>query len=218
MSQEQLQTIVQMLRTQPVVDPNASAEEARAGFEQVASMFPVDADIKREGASAGGVKAEWVSAPDADAARAILYLHGGGYVIGSINTHRSLAARISRAAKARVLVIDYRLAPEHPHPAAVDDAVSAYRWLLAQGISPKRITLAGDSAGGGLVVAALVALRDKGEKLPAAGVCLSPWIDLECLGDSMTSKAAVDPMVQKEGALQLAALYLGGKSPRTPLA
>jgi acetyl esterase/lipase len=100
----------------------------------------------------------------------------------------------------------------------VDDAVSAYRWLLQQGISPKRITLAGDSAGGGLVVATLVALRDKREQLPAAGVCLSPWIDLECLGDSMTSKAAVDPMVQKEGALQLAALYLGGKSPRTPLA
>jgi acetyl esterase/lipase len=148
----------------------------------------------------------------------VLYFHGGGYVIGSINTHRALGAGVSRAAKARVLVLDYRLAPEHPHPAAVDDAVSAYRWLLQQGISPKRIALAGDSAGGGLVVATLVALRDQGEKLPAAGVCISPWIDLECLGESMTSKASVDPMVQKEGVLQLAALYLGGQSPRTPLA
>jgi acetyl esterase/lipase len=117
-----------------------------------------------------------------------------------------------------VLLIDYRLAPEHPHPAAVEDAVAAYRFLLQQGISPKRIALAGDSAGGGLVVATLVALRDAGEKLPAAGVSLSPWIDLECLGESMKTKAALDPMVQKEGVLQLAALYLGGKSPRTPLA
>ena len=125
MSQQQLQAIVEMLRSQPVVNPNASVEEARAGFEQVASMFPVDADIKREVVSAGGVKAEWVSAPDSDAGRAVLYLHGGGYVIGSINTHRSLAARLSRASKARVLVIDYRLAPEHPHRAAVDDSVAA---------------------------------------------------------------------------------------------
>src|SRR4029453_11192327 len=116
MSRQQLQTIVQMLRSQPVVNPDASVEEARAGFEQVTSMFPVDADIKREVVSAGGVKAEWVSAPDADAGRAVLYLHGGGYVIGSINTHRSLAARLSRASKARVLVHDYPLPPAHPHP------------------------------------------------------------------------------------------------------
>jgi monoterpene epsilon-lactone hydrolase len=218
MSQEQLQTIVQMLRTQPVIDPNASAEEARAGFEQVASMFPVDADVKREGASAGGVKAEWVSAPDADAGRAILYLHGGGYVIGSINTHRSLAARISRAAKARVLVIDYRLAPEHPHPAAVDDSVAAYCFMLAQGLKPARIAVAGDSAGGGLTVATLVAIRDAKLPLPAAGVCLSPWVDLEGIGESMTTKADVDPIVQKAGLLQMAAAYLGGNAPRTPLA
>src|SRR4026207_1010175 len=119
MSRQQLQTIVHMLRSQPVVKPDATAQEARAGFEQVASMFPVDADIKREAVSAGGIKAEWVSAPDADAGRAVLYLHGGGYVIGSINTHRSLAARLSRASGAPVLVIDYRPAPEHPHPHAL---------------------------------------------------------------------------------------------------
>src|SRR5262245_3991830 len=118
MSQQQLQAIVQMLRSQPVVKPDATVQEARAGFEQVAGMFPVDADIKRETVTAGGVKAEWVSAPDADAGRAVLYLHGGGYVIGSIKTHRAPAARLSRASKARVLVIDYRLAPGPPHPAA----------------------------------------------------------------------------------------------------
>jgi acetyl esterase/lipase len=218
MSEQQLQAIVEMLRSQPVVDPNASVEEARAGFEQVASMFPVEADIKREVVSAGGVKAEWVSAPDADAGRAVLYLHGGGYVIGSINTHRSLAARLSRASKARVLVIDYRLAPEHPHPAAVDDSVAAYRWMLGQGLKPARISVAGDSAGGGLTVATLVAIRDAKLPLPAAGACLSPWVDLEGIGESMTTKAGVDPIVQKAGLLQMAAAYLGGKDARTPLA
>lgn len=218
MSQQQLQAIVEMLRSQPVVNPNASVEEARAGFEQVASMFPVDADIKREVVSAGGVKAEWVSAPDADAGRAVLYLHGGGYVIGSINTHRSLAARLSRASKARVLVIDYRLAPEHPHPAAVDDSVAAYRWMLTQGLKPARIAVAGDSAGGGLTVATLVAIRDAKLPLPGAGACLSPWVDLEGIGESMTTKAGADPIVQKAGLLQMAAAYLGGKAPRTPLA
>jgi len=218
MSQQQLQAIVEMLRAQPVVDPNASVEEARAGFEQVASMFPVDADIKREVVSAGGIKAEWVSAPDADAGRAVLYLHGGGYVIGSINTHRSLAARLSRASKARVLVIDYRLAPEHPHPAAVDDSVAAYRWMLGQGLKPARIVVAGDSAGGGLTVATLLAIRDAKLPLPGAGACLSPWVDLEGIGESMTTKASVDPIVQKPGLLQMAAAYLGGKDPRTPLA
>jgi epsilon-lactone hydrolase len=218
MSQQQLQAIVEMLRSQPVVNPNASVEEARAGFEQVASMFPVDADIKREVVSAGGVKAEWVSAPDTDAGRAVLYLHGGGYVIGSIDTHRSLAARLSRASKARVLVIDYRLAPEHPHPAAVDDSVAAYRWMLTQGLKPARIAVAGDSAGGGLTVATLLAIRDAKLPLPGAGACLSPWVDLEGIGESMTTKAGVDPIVQKAGLLQMAAAYLGGKDPRTPLA
>ena len=218
MSEQQLQAIVEMLRSQPVVNPNASVEEARAGFEQVASMFPVDADIKREVVSAGGVKAEWVSAPDVDADRAVLYLHGGGYVIGSINTHRSLAARLSRASKARLLVIDYRLAPEHPHPAAVDDSVAAYRWMLSQGLKPARISVAGDSAGGGLTVATLVAIRDAKLPLPAAGACLSPWVDLEGIGESMTTKADVDPIVQKAGLLQMAAAYLGGKDARTPLA
>jgi len=218
MSRQQLQTIVEMLRSNPVVDPNGTVEEARAGFEQVANMFPVDADIKREAISAGGVPAEWVSAPDVDAGRAMLYLHGGGYVIGSINTHRSLAARLSRASGARVLVIDYRLAPEHPHPTAVEDSVTAYRFMLAQGLKPARITVAGDSAGGGLTVATLVAIRDAKLPLPGAGACLSPWVDLEGIGESMTTKADLDPIVQKPGLLRMAAAYLGGKDPRTPLA
>ena len=218
MSQQQLRAIVEMLRSNPVVDPEGTVEEARAGFEKVASMFPVEADIKREVVDAGGVPGEWVSAPGADTGRAVLYLHGGGYVIGSINTHRSLAARLARAAGARVLVIDYRLAPEHPHPAAVEDSVAAYRFMLAQGLKAARIAVAGDSAGGGLTVATLVAIRDAKLPLPAAGVCLSPWVDLEGIGESMTAKADLDPIVQKPGLLRMSAAYLGGKDPRTPLA
>ena len=217
MSQQQLQTLVQMLKSQPL-NPEQTVEETRAGFEQMAAMMPVEADVKCEPVNAGGVKSEWVTAPGADAGRAILYLHGGGYVIGSINTHRSLAGRLSRAAKARVLVIDYRLAPEHPHPAAVEDAVAAYRWMLAQGLKPNRIAVSGDSAGGGLTVAALVAIRDAKLPMPAAGAPLSPWVDMEAIGDSMTSKSAADPIVQKPGLLNMAKAYLGGKDPRTPLA
>src|SRR5260370_4625262 len=217
MSQQQLQQIIQMLKAQPI-ETNAPIAETRAGFEQMAGMFPIDADVKCEPVNAGGIKSEWITAPGADAGRAILYLHGGGYVIGSINTHRTLAGRLSRASKARVLVIDYRLAPEHPFPAAVEDSVAAYRWMLSTGLKASRIAVAGDSAGGGLTVATLVAIRDAKLAVPAAGVCMSPWVDLEGLGDSMKSKAAVDPMVQKDGLLQMAAAYLAGRDARTALA
>jgi acetyl esterase/lipase len=164
------------------------------------------------------VPAAWVVAPGAETGRVLLYLHGGGYVVGSINTHRDLAGRLSRAAAARVLLIDYRLAPEYPHPAAVEDATAAYRWLLRHGATPAHTVIAGDSAGGGLTVATLVALRDAGEALPAAGVCISPWVDLEGIGESMTTKASVDPIVQHQGLVWFADLYLGGANPRTPLA
>jgi acetyl esterase/lipase len=217
MSQQQLDTLLQMMKSQPILE-STTLQQQRDGFEQMAAMFPVDADIKREPVTANGVKSEWISAPEADPGRAILYLHGGGYVIGSIATHRALAGRLSRAAKARVLVIDYRLAPEHPFPAAVDDSVAAYRWMLAQGLKPSRIAVSGDSAGGGLSAATLVAIRDAKLPLPAAGALLSPWVDMEGIGASMTSNDSVDPMVHKDGLLGMAKAYLGGKDPRSPLA
>ena len=175
-------------------------------------------DARIEKVSADGVPAEWVAAPGADERRAVLYLHGGGYVIGSINTHRRLAYDISAASGAKVLLIDYRLAPEHPFPAAIDDAAKAWRWLLAQGFEPKRLAVAGDSAGGGLTIATLVNLRDLKLPLPACAVAISPWVDLEGLGGSIESRAEQDPMVQKPGLIWMAGLYLNGASPRTPLA
>ncbi len=217
MASEALAMIVNLLRSQrPLHEPTVA--EMRAGLEAMAEMAPLPADVELTDADAGGVRAVWVRVPESQPQRALLYLHGGGYVMGSIRTHQDLAQRLARAARARVLLIDYRLAPEHPHPAAVEDATRAYRWLVTQGVPPGSIAVAGDSAGGGLTVATLVALRDAGEPLPAAAVCLSPWVDLEGLGESMVTKADVDPMVQREPLLRMAAMYLGGKDPRTPLA
>jgi monoterpene epsilon-lactone hydrolase len=217
MASAELEAIVGMLRAnQPSEEP--SVEEMRASIEMLASVFTLPPDVRTEPVSVGSVPAEWVAAPGAADTRVVLYLHGGGYVMGSINTHRELASRVSRAAAARVLLIDYRLAPEHPHPAAVEDAVAAYRWLLERGVAPAHLAIAGDSAGGGLTVATLVALREARVPLPAAAACLSPWVDLEGLGESMATRAAVDPMVQREPLRRLASLYLGGQDPRTPLA
>lgn len=167
---------------------------------------------------AGGVSAEWHVADGADQDKVILYVHGGGYVMGSAGSHRDMTSRLSQAAGARVLSLNYRLAPEHPFPAPVDDSVAAYRWLLGQGIPAANIAIAGDSAGGGLALAALIAIRDAGEPVPAAGIGISPWVDMEGTGESMTTRAAVDPVVQKEGLLGMAQLYLGGADPKNPLA
>jgi monoterpene epsilon-lactone hydrolase len=217
MASQELHTVISMLKERPVV-ANPTVEEMRAGLEILSTVFPVASDVALEPVDAGGVAAEWVTAPGATPERIILYLHGGGYVAGSIRSHCELASRLSKASAARVLLIGYRLAPEHPHPAAVEDATAAYRWLLSCGISPGRIVVAGDSAGGGLTVATLAALRNAGQPLPAAGVCISPWVDLEGIGDSMTGKAAVDPIIRVDGLKRMAGMYLGGLDPRTPLA
>jgi monoterpene epsilon-lactone hydrolase len=180
--------------------------------------YRLPADIKAEPVAANGVRSEWTSSPDADPSRVVLYFHGGGYVIGSLDSHRHMVAEIGRAARARTLAIDYRLAPEHPFPAAVDDAMDAYRFLLSRGVQPSGITIAGDSAGGGLVVAAMVAIREAGLPQPACGWPISPWVDMEAIGGSMTSKAATDPTVQQAGILDMAKLYLKDANPRSPLA
>jgi len=185
-----------------------------AGFLQ----YSIARDVAVEPVTANGVRAEWTSTPQDDRDAALLYVHGGGYVIGSLDSHRHLVSEAGRAAKAWALALDYRLAPEHPFPAAVEDAVSGYRYLLSRGIRPGRIAIAGDSAGGGLVVAAMLAIRDAGLAQPACGWCISPWVDMEGIGETMSTKAEADPMVQQAGLLEMAGLYLDGVDPRSPLA
>jgi monoterpene epsilon-lactone hydrolase len=192
--------------------------ERRAQYERAEKVFPTPADVKIERVSAPAAPAEWLRPPSAVAGRVVLYLHGGGYVIGSPRSHRHLAAAIASAGAANALLLDYRLAPEHPFPAAVDDAVAAYRWLLDQGIAPGHIVIAGDSAGGGLTVATLLALRDASVLLPAGGVCISPWVDLTCGGASYRTKAEVDPIVKSGPIEEMARAYLGDRDRRTPLA
>jgi monoterpene epsilon-lactone hydrolase len=217
MANKELQMIIDAFRSRPNM-ADLSIEEQRAQMEVNLTQFQLPTDVRCEPVDAGGVPAEWITIPGAVAERVICYLHGGGYVLGSINTHRELASRLSRAASARVLILDYRLAPENPFPAALDDSTAAYRWLLSIGVDPARLVIAGESAGGGLTIATLVALRDAGEPLPAAGICLSPWVDLACLGDSIVTKAEIDPVVSKENILMLAKAYLGDTDPCSPLA
>lgn len=157
---------------------------------------------------AGGVPSEWVSWQGSDSGRVIFYLHGGGYVICSPRTHRDLLWRLARTCGARVLAPDYRLAPEHPHPAAVEDAVISYRWLLKSGVKPSRVAVMGDSAGGGLALALLQKLRDKKIPLPACAVCLSPWTDLTASGGSMRTKKRKDPLLSPEAIEKFARHYV----------
>jgi monoterpene epsilon-lactone hydrolase len=160
----------------------------------------------------------WAEPPKGTPERTILYLFGGGYMLGSPASRRKTAGHLALAAKARVLVPNYQLAPEHPFPAAVNDAVRAYEWLLADGEEPSKIVVAGDSSGGGLAVATVIAVRDRGLSMPAGVVALSPWADLTCSGDSMTSRAATDLECTRPGLLEMAGWYLGGANPRQPLA
>jgi monoterpene epsilon-lactone hydrolase len=214
MASEQLNKVIERIKSQPQ-NPSASIENRRAGMERISERVP--ADVICEKVSAGGVNAEWISAPGASADRVILYLHGGGYVVGSINTHRAMVSRIARASNARALAIDYRLAPEHPFPAAVEDTIAAYRWLLAQGYKPGRIVIAGDSAGGGLAIVALLAIRDAGLQMPACAVPISPWTDLEGTGESVRTRAAKDVMVTQENLAHSAKQYYGTHDPKDPL-
>jgi epsilon-lactone hydrolase len=180
--------------------------------------YGLAADVEVEPVNANGVRAEWTATPNDARDAALLYLHGGGYVIGSLDSHRHLVAAAGRAAGIAALALDYRLAPEHPFPAAADDAVAGYRFLLGRGIRPGRIAIAGDSAGGGLVVAAMLAIRETGLAQPGCGWCISPWVDMEAIGETMTSRAAADPTVQRAGILDMAKMYLNGADPRAPLA
>lgn len=168
--------------------------------------------------SVGDVRAEWIDATGAIADRAILYLHGGGFVAGSIDSHRNLTGHLAAAAGCRTLALDYRLAPEHPHPAAVTDALAAYAWLLEQGFAGEHLVVAGDSAGGGLAVSCAHEARKRGLPMPAGLVVMSPCTDLELSGASMTSRADVDPMVSRELLSEMIECFVAGGDRRDPAA
>ncbi|HEX4063863.1 MAG TPA: alpha/beta hydrolase [Streptosporangiaceae bacterium] len=193
--------------------------ERRAGFAPAGRLHPVPDDVLVTEVDAGGVPAHWLAAPGADTGRVLLFLHVGGYEFGSLRSDGELAARLGRASGMRVLFPEYRLAPEHPFPAAVDDVLAAWHWLRAdQGLSARSVAVAGGSAGGGLAVALLVATRDAGEPLPAAAALMSPTVDLTSSGASMAERASQDPVSTPDMLRQFASDYLAGADPKTPLA
>jgi epsilon-lactone hydrolase len=193
--------------------------ERRATFIPGDRLYPVPDDVLVTEVDAGGVPAHWLAAPGVDSGRVLLFLHGGGFEFGLVRSDGELAARLGRASGMRVLFPEYRLAPEHPFPAAIDDVLGAWRWLRSgQALGARSIAVAGDSAGGGLAVALLVATRDAGEALPAAAVLMSPTVDLTSSGASMTERADQDPVSTPAMLRQFAADYLAGADPKTPLA
>jgi monoterpene epsilon-lactone hydrolase len=192
-----------------------SLATGRAYVDAMLAMEPALPEVTVVSVVVGGVPAERLTPPGADLSRTLLYVHGGGYAFGSARGYRPLASRLARAFGGVTIVLDYRLAPEHPFPAGLDDAIAASRALLR--VSP-RVVLSGDSAGAGLALAAMTTLRDAGEALPAGAALLSPWVDLEGSGASMTTRAALDPIVTREGMRALASLYLGTHDRKDPLA
>lgn len=207
MSQHQREALDQLLRNAPL-DLGGDVTEQRVIFEEMMAAMPVPADVTTSSGSLGGIPVVNVEAAGADHAKVIFYLHGGAYAIGTAVSSVGLASDLARRAGARLVTIDYRLAPEHPHPAAIDDAVAAYRGLLDSGVAASAIAIAGESAGAGLAAATLVALKHAGLPQPTGAVLMSPWADLTLSGDSMSTKAAVDPALTPEGLRRRAVDYV----------
>lgn len=201
-------------------DPNLSLEGLRELFDHWADVTAETTDVEYTPIDAGGVPALWAIPRGAALDRVLIGTHGGGYVVGSLRSHRKMFGHIAKAVGARVLILDYRLSPEHPHPAPVEDALKSYRWLLGeQGIEPRHIALVGDSAGGGLAITQLLKIRDAGLPLPAASIPISPWTDLEITGESVATNAAKDFLVQRSVIEHMSATFLGADGKRNdPLA
>lgn len=186
----------------------------RRAFETITTSFEVPGDAAVEVDEVAGVPVTRVSTPGTVAGRTVVHFHGGGYVLGSAHAYREVAARVSRATGATVVLVDFRRAPEHPFPAAIDDTVAVYRQLVKDGMDPSRTTLSGDSAGGGLVLSTLLSLRELGEELPAAATLWSPLIDLAATGDSMDRFGGTDPAANRLMVKIMGGLYLGDADPK----
>ena len=196
-------------------------EDRRARWEPLFhKICPIPSSTVTASIAAGGPRGEWVTAAGVSTTepRVVFYIHGGGFTAGTAAAYRGLSSHLSAATGCRVLAVDYRWAPEEPFPAALDDCVAGYRWLVdAGGTAPHNVVLAGDSAGGNLVVAMLLKLKQDGDELPAAGVCLSPIFDLALTGDSVVSRAERDPMILASSLQMCSAAYRGKSDPRNPL-
>jgi epsilon-lactone hydrolase len=199
-------------------NPNLGVDELREMMETWPQLAAEPEQVAYQEVNAAGVPALWCLPAERADDRAILYVHGGAYLGGSINSHRKMAAHLAAASGCRALMIDYRRAPEHPHPAQLDDSAAAYRWLLQQGFDPQRTVTAGDSAGAALATGVVIKLRDEGTPLPAGIVAISPWYDLEAKGATYASNAEVDALVGREVMVMLAQLFLAGTSPTDPSA
>jgi monoterpene epsilon-lactone hydrolase len=194
-----------------------SLAERRERLDEIGSVDPPAADIRFDPGILRDVPVEWSLAPGSDRSHVMVFFHGGGYSSGSIRSHRGMVGEAGRAAHVRALAVGYRLAPENPFPAALEDAVSVYDALLATGVAPEHIAIAGDSAGGGLTLALMMRLRDSAKPLPACGWLISPWVDLTLTGESLATKADVDPIISQTYLGELAGAYLAGASPTNPL-
>ena len=213
---EKLERLCEVLRSRE--PPNPDPQVQRAHFAAVMSATPPADQVLITREHVAGIPIEWLVPAEASSARTLLYLHGGGYVMGSPDTARRLAARIATLTGARVALPDYRLAPEHPFPAALLDATAAYRRLVGEVCPPSELVVAGDSAGGGLAVATLLAAHDAGLPMPVAVACLSPWTDLTLSGATLRTNAASDPQVRYHHLARWATDYLAGHDAEDPLA
>jgi acetyl esterase/lipase len=200
-------------------DGPIDVERKRKNLESRVFLFRKPRNVSVEEISIEGISCEWLFPPSYNKDWVVIYLHGGAYIAGSPNTHRGLAARIGKTSESPVLFIDYSRAPENPFPAALDDVVKVYSWLIKQKeVNPKKIVITGDSAGGGLTLSTLIKLREDGMSLPAAAVCLSPWTDLAITGESVEKKAKEEIMLTRNELIQSAKIYLGDTDCKNPLA
>jgi len=208
--------ILYILRTQLSGWSDGTISAQRTRQEKSVRFFRLPKQIKTESFTEIGTPSEWITPPNAGTG-IILYLHGGAYALGSVNSHRELIARLALATNCKVLAINYRLAPENPFPAALGDSIRAYSWLLASGSKASQICIAGDSAGGGLAIATLLALQEQGMLLPAGVFCFSPWLDLTLSGDSVIKNMHLDPILSAEILEKYVNYYVGNHSANDPL-
>jgi monoterpene epsilon-lactone hydrolase len=212
-----LERVIKLLLHNREVAAKKRVKDERDELEHMANMIQLSNDVETKKVNIDGIDVIWLKTPGVEEESLIIYLHGGSYTAGSFNSHKDLVQRLSREAKCKIITIEYGLAPEHPFPKGLNDVIKIYNWSInEEKYKPNKIVIVGDSAGGGLALATLVKLRDLGIKLPAAGVCLSPWTDLAFTGESCYDKNISDPGITLDDLMFAAKLYIGNNDPKNP--